>query len=61
MLVLSRKKHETIKLGNDIVLTIVQVQGNKVRIGIDAPPNVQVVRGELETKTITPEAVSGCN
>lgn len=48
MLVLSRKETERIKLGDSIVLTIVRVAGDKVRIGIDAPPDVLVLRDELE-------------
>jgi len=47
VLVLTRRASETLVLDNDIVLTIVKVDGNKVRIGIEAPGNVKVVRGEL--------------
>jgi carbon storage regulator len=47
MLVLSRKMHEQIVIGEDITVTIVRVQGNTVRIGIEAPRQVRVVRGEL--------------
>lgn len=48
MLVLSRKEAQRIKLGDSIVLTIVRVAGDKVRIGIDAPPDIVVLRDELE-------------
>ena len=48
MLVLSRKAKETIHIGDDITITV--VRGYKVRIGIDAPRHVAVVRGELEDK-----------
>lgn len=48
MLVLSRKESERIKLGDSIVLTVVRVSGDKVRIGIQAPPDLLVLRGELE-------------
>ena len=48
MLVLSRKANETIRIGDDIVVTLVKVAGGKVRIGIDAPKSVKVLRGELE-------------
>jgi carbon storage regulator CsrA len=47
MLVLSRKLDESIHIGNDIKITILRVKGNTVRIGIDAPRDVRVVRSEL--------------
>ena len=50
MLVLSRKQTERIKLGDSIVVTVVRVSGDKVRLGIEAPPNVLVLRDELETQ-----------
>ncbi len=48
MLVLSRKESQRIRLGDSIVITIVKVSGDKVRIGIDAPADVLVLRDELE-------------
>ncbi|MBN2293466.1 MAG: carbon storage regulator [Pirellulales bacterium] len=48
MLVLSRRENERIKLGNSIVVTVVRVAGDRVRIGIEAPPDVVVLREELE-------------
>ena len=48
MLVLSRKESERIRLGDSIVLTIVRVSGDKVRLGIEAPPDVLVLRDELQ-------------
>lgn len=48
MLVLSRKEKERIKLGPNIILTVVRVSGDKVRIGIDAPSDLVVLRDELE-------------
>ena len=47
MLVLSRKERERIRVGDSIVVTIVRVAGDKVRIGIEAPPDVIVLRDEL--------------
>ena len=47
MLVLSREKGERIMIGPDIVVTIVEVRGDKVRIGIDAPRNINVHREEI--------------
>lgn len=48
MLVLSRKESEKIRLGDDIIITIVRVAGDKVRIGIEAPASVPVLRRELK-------------
>lgn len=47
MLVLSRKKSEQVMIGDDIVVTIVEVRGDKVRLGIDAPAHVPVHRSEV--------------
>ena len=48
MLVLSRKESEKIKLGESIVVTIIRIGREKVRIGIEAPSDVVVLREELE-------------
>lgn len=47
MLILTRKESERIYLGDDIVLTIVRVGSDKVRIGVEAPSDVRVLRLEL--------------
>ena len=47
MLVLSRKQLEGIQIGSDIRIKIVKVDRNQVRIGIEAPPDVLIVRDEL--------------
>lgn len=47
MLVLTRKPHQQIMIGDDIVLNIVDVQGDNVRIAIDAPREVKIYRGEI--------------
>ena len=47
MLVLSRQRDETIIIGDSIRITIVEVRGDKVRIGIDAPKDVTVHRQEI--------------
>jgi len=47
MLVLSRKKDERIVIGDAIVITVVEVRGNKVRLGIQADRNVPVHREEI--------------
>jgi carbon storage regulator len=47
MLVLSRRESQQIRLGDSIVLTVVGFSGDRVRLGIDAPPEVVVLREEL--------------
>lgn len=48
MLVLSRKETQRIRLGDDIVITVVRIGGDKVRLGIEAPKDMLVLRDELE-------------
>ena len=50
MLVLTRRVSERIQIGDDVTLTIVRIDGNKVRIGIEAPEHVKVKRDELAPK-----------
>jgi carbon storage regulator len=47
MLVLSRKPMERIHIGDSVVVTVLEVRGNKARIGIDAPEDIHVLRSEL--------------
>ena len=47
MLVLSRKEGQKIRIGDDILITIVRVSARAIRIGIEAPNNVQIIREEL--------------
>ena len=47
MLVLSRQKNESIMIGDDIEITITDVRGDKVRLGITAPKNISVHRREV--------------
>jgi carbon storage regulator len=54
MLVLSRKESQRIKLGDSIVVTVVRVAGDRVRLGIDAPPEMLVLREELEERPAGP-------
>lgn len=48
MLVLSRKTHERIKIGDDVWVSVEQIQGRQVKIGIEAPKEVVVLREEVE-------------
>lgn len=47
MLVLSRKPGESVVIGGNIAVTVVEVRGNRVRLAFDAPNEVRIVRGEL--------------
>ena len=59
MLVLSRKANESIVIDGNIVITVAKIEGNRVRIGIDAPDDIKILRKELfdediDRKTETP-------
>ncbi len=47
MLVLSRKKNESIVIDNDITIVVVEIRGDKVRLGVEAPKEVPVHRREV--------------
>jgi carbon storage regulator len=47
MLVLSRKIGESIRIGDDIVVTVLEVKGDQVRVGIEAPKHIKVHRQEV--------------
>jgi carbon storage regulator len=53
VLILSRRESECICLGENIVLTIVSLGNDKVRIGVQAPPGVRILRSELEVENAT--------
>lgn len=58
MLVLTRKTDERIHVGNDIVITVVRVSGNRVSLGIEAPAGVRVLREELTPSETRPNSAS---
>ena len=58
MLVLSRKKNESILINEDIIITVVEVRGDKVRLGIQAPREVHVRREEVPPREKTELAIS---
>ena len=51
MLVLSRKQHQSLVIGENIKITVLELKGNQVRIGIDAPESIAVHREEILNKT----------
>lgn len=55
MLVLTRKPAEMIKIGDNIVVKVIKTARGAVKIGIEAPDDVRVIRGELLDSTVTPE------
>lgn len=50
MLVLSRKKDQVLRIGDEVILKVIEVRGGVVRLGIDAPDHVSILRGELAIK-----------
>ena len=58
MLVLTRKLQQQIKIGEQITVTILKMKGNTVRVGIDAPRDVRVIRGELPKEGAAQEAAN---
>jgi len=52
MLVLSRKQNQRIRVGDSVVVTVVRVSGDKVRLGIEAPDSMRVLREELDADSL---------
>ena len=62
MLILSRKSGEALIINEEIEIKIIEVNGDKVKIGINAPQNVKILRSELrQTVESNKDAVSGVN
>lgn len=59
MLVLSRKPGERIFIGNDVTVTVVRIGPNTVRLGIEAPESLNIVREELREAETAEPAMSG--
>lgn len=59
MLVLSRKEGERLCIGNDVTITVNRISGNRITLGIDAPRDVRIVRGELELEPPTSDRDGG--
>jgi carbon storage regulator CsrA len=47
MLVLTRKLSESVKIGNDVIITVTQIRNGKVKLGIEAPEELRIIRSEL--------------
>ncbi len=58
MLVLTRKATESILIGDDIKVTLLSIEGDRVRLGIDAPDSLRIFRPEILTKTIDENKLS---
>lgn len=58
MLVLSRKKNESIVINDSIVITVVEIRGDKVRLGIEAPREVPIHRSEVHAAIAAQEEVT---
>ena len=54
MLVLTRKMQEKIRIGDEITITVIKTKGKSVRLGIEAPAHVPVLRGELQPEPPIP-------
>ncbi len=54
MLILTRRATQALTIGSDITLTILEIRGSQVRIGVDAPRDVAVNRTELLDKSLKP-------
>ncbi|MGE4354056.1 MAG: carbon storage regulator CsrA [Oscillospiraceae bacterium] len=61
MLVLTRKQSEGILIGKDIIITVVGIDGDKVRIGIDAPKHIRVIREELLAEIGQENKMAACS
>ena len=47
MFVLSRKRLESIQIGDDITITVIEIRGDRVRLGVEGPSNIPVMRREV--------------
>ena len=61
MLLLSRKKDESIVINNDVTITVIEIRGDRVRIGVTAPKEVPVHRQEVFDAIYGKKEVATCN
>ncbi len=55
MLVLTRKLGEKLYIGNDIVITVVEIRSGQIRLGIEAPRDIEIMREELRAEKLKKE------
>ncbi len=60
MLVLARKSQEAIKIGNDIEITVVSIEGDQVKLGITAPKEIEIHRKEVYDKVLQENNLAVC-
>jgi len=58
MLVLSRRPGESLMIGDDVTITVVEIRGDQIRIGIDAPRSVKVYREEIYRQVVAENAAA---
>jgi carbon storage regulator len=58
MLVLTRKAGESIVVGGDVVVTVLEIKGGQVRLGVDAPRDVSIHRSEVHEQVLADEALA---
>ncbi len=56
MLVLTRRIGETIRIGDDVEVRVTEIQGSRVRLAVNAPRDIRIVRGELADASVCPTA-----
>jgi carbon storage regulator len=61
MLVLTRHCGEQLVIAGDIVVTVVAIEGNKIRLGVDAPKSIRVDRQEVHSRRMAEEAAASVN
>lgn len=59
MLVLSRRREESIRISDNIVVTVLSIHGNRVRLGVEAPPAIPVHRTEISELQCRPPPLAG--
>lgn len=58
MLILTRRSNERIFIGENVVLSVLAIEGNRVKLGIDAPKDVSILREEIRDTTIELEVAA---